>query len=105
MSSARLEILLKELEKNRNDPFSRYLVALEYVKLGSSDEAFGEFAKLVAQHPQYVPTYYQYAAALEKAGRLAEAQHVLRLGIDAATKAGDGHARSEMQQALDLIDG
>jgi len=103
-TSTRLEALKKELEKNPDDVFARYLVALEYVKLNQSAEAFNHFQVLLDKHPEYVATYYQYGAALEKAGRIDEAKEIFRLGIVVAGKTGDAHTRAELQQALDLID-
>lgn len=102
--NSRLEILKRELEKNPDDAFTRYLVALEYVKLNQASEALNHFQVLLDRHPAYVATYYQYGAALEKAGRIDQAKEIFRLGIVAAGKAGDVHTKAELQQALDLID-
>lgn len=104
MISSRLDILKKELEKNPDDPFTRYLMALEYVKIDQPSEAFNQFQRLIENHPDYVATYYQYAAALEKAGQINDAKEIFRMGIAAAGKAGDAHTKSELQQALDLIE-
>lgn len=104
MNNARLDILLKSLEQNVNDPFTRYLIALEYVKMNQASEAFGHFKILVEKHPDYVPTYYQYGTALEQAGSGDDAKRIFRLGLIAAERAGDSHTKSELQQALDLIE-
>ena len=46
----RIEILKGFLEENPKDSFSRYALALEYVKLGQNDDAVQEFetSKVVA---------------------------------------------------------
>ncbi len=104
MNRSRLEILQQSLDQNPDDPFTRYLVALEHVKLNQTSEAFAQFQILVEKHPDYVPTYYQYGTALEQTGRINDAKRIMRLGIIAAEKAGDAHTKSELQQALDLIE-
>jgi len=104
MSNSRLDILLQSLQQNPGDPFTRYLVALEYVKLYQASEAFAQFQILVEKHPDYVPTYYQYAITLEKEGRVNEARRIFQLGVTAAAKAGDWHAKSELMEALDLLE-
>jgi len=104
MNNSRLDILQKSLDQNPEDPFTRYLVALEHVKLNQPSGAFGHFKILVEKHPEYVPTYYQYGTALEQAGHVDDAKRVFRLGLNAAEKAGDAHTKSELQQALDLIE-
>jgi hypothetical protein len=40
---------------------------------------------------------------LERLGRLEEAGAMYRAGIDSANRTGDGHARGELQGALDLL--
>jgi tetratricopeptide (TPR) repeat protein len=104
MNKSRLEILQQSLDQNPGDPFTRYLVALEYVKLNQMSGAFLHFQILVEKNPDYVPTYYQYGTELEKAGRIDDAKRIMRMGIIAAEKAGDAHTKSELQQALDLIE-
>lgn len=104
MDTTRLDKLQKSLAVNPQDPFTRYLVALEFVKLNRTDEALGHFRQLLAEHAAYVPTYYQYARVLEATGRVAEAVAVYREGVRVARHAGDMHAASELQAALDLIE-
>ncbi len=104
MDTRRLEKLQNSLAANPADPFTRYLVALEFVKLNQPDEALSHFQQLHSEHAAYVPTYYQYAQLLDSLGRRAEAIAVYREGVRVARQAGDAHAASELQAALDLID-
>ena len=102
--SSRLEKLQHSLNSNPNDPFTRYLVALEHAKLDQAENAIEYFKTLVEKHPAYVPTYYQYAQLLEKLGRVPEAAGLYRAGIKAARAEGNTHAASELQLALDMIE-
>jgi tetratricopeptide (TPR) repeat protein len=102
MADARLEILKQMVAGNPADSFSRYGLAMEHCKSGALENAVGEFRTLIELNPDYVPAYYQYGQALEKLGRTEEAGEVYRKGIEAASRKGDAHARSELQAALDL---
>mgnify|MGYP001614985343 CR=1 FL=1 len=104
MDTTRLEKLQKSLEANPADAFTRYLVALECVKLHLNEEAIAHFQQLVNEHPHYVPTYYQYAQLLENLQRQTQALAIYHAGLKAARAAGETHAASELQAALDLLE-
>jgi len=104
MENSRLEILQKSLKATPHDAFTRYLVALELAKLKRPDEAIAEFEKLITEHPDYVPTYYQFAQLCENLGRTDEAAQIYQKGLIAARHAGDFHTASEIQAALDALE-
>jgi tetratricopeptide (TPR) repeat protein len=85
------------------DAFARYGLALECVKLGDDDDAAGHFHKLLESNPEYSAGYFQFGQLLSRLGRLDEARKLLSDGIVVAQKAGDMHARDEMQAALTLL--
>ena len=97
----RIEILKGFLNENANDSFSRYALALEYVKLGQNDEALREFETVRTNDPQYVATYYQLGQLYQKLGKTHDAEKTFRTGITVAAKAGDEHTRSELEAALE----
>ncbi len=103
MELVRLEKLQRSLEANPRDAFTRYLVALECVKLKLNEEAIHHFQLLVNEHPQYVATYYQYGQLLENLNRQTAATAIYQAGLKAARAAGDAHTASEIQAALDLL--
>ena len=53
--------------------------------------------------PDYSAAYFQGGQTLERLGQTAEAREFYLQGIEAATRKGDFHTRSEIQAALDLI--
>jgi hypothetical protein len=73
MDNSRLDILQKSLEANPRDAFTRYLLALELSKLQRHAEATAQFEKIIEEHPNYVPTYYQFAQLHENLGRTEQA--------------------------------
>ena len=95
-----LEVLRKFVDKNPNDPFARYGLAMELKKQGQTDEAEAAFAELEQRNPDYVAQYLMRANNLTEAGRRDDARAVMTRGIAAASKKGDAHALGELQQAL-----
>jgi predicted Zn-dependent protease len=98
---SRIDVLKGFLKENAHDSFSRYALALEYVKLGQNDDAVREFETVKQNDPEYVATYYQLGQLYAKMGKRHEAEKTLRSGITVAAKAGDAHTREELEAALD----
>jgi len=89
--------------QNPADNFLRYGLAMEYRNSGDLEAAVDEFQALMAAAPDYVPAYFHAGQTLERLGRLENARQIYQLGIEAATQAGNQHARSELQAALELL--
>ncbi len=101
--STRLEQLLEFLKESPNDPFLKYAIAAEYDSSGNREEAIQHFERLVAQHPDYVGTYYHLGKLYEKVSKPERAEAVYRSGIEIAKVARKHHALSELQGALALL--
>jgi Tfp pilus assembly protein PilF len=99
----RIEILKGFLVENPSDSFSRYALALEFVKLGQHDDALREFETVKNNDPAYIATYFQLGQLYQKLGRSHEAEKTFRTGITVAAKAGDEHTRSELEGALEAL--
>lgn len=99
----RVEVLKGMLDRNPADSFARYGLAMEYKNGGDWDGAMREFRALIATNPDYHAAYFHGGQTLERMGREDEARGMYREGVEAATRAGDAHARAEMQGALDLL--
>jgi tetratricopeptide (TPR) repeat protein len=99
----RRELLEGFVAQRPTDAFARYGLAIECVKLGDSSSAAAHFDQLLATNPDYIAGYYQFGQLLGQLGRLDEARKLLSDGIVVAQKAGDVHARDEMQAALTLL--
>ena len=101
----RLAALLDFYRDDPDDPFTRFALAQEYLKAGDSERARSFFEDLVDDHPDYVGTYYHLGKLYERLGRSESAAAAYRAGVEAATRAGDLHARSELQGALLAAEG
>ncbi len=96
----RLAALTAFYEEDPSDPFTRFALAQEYLKAGDTEQSVGFFEGLVRDHPGYVGTYYHLGALYAHLGRDGDALRTYREGIAEATRAGDLHARAELQSAL-----
>ena len=96
----RLAVLLEYLEQDPGDPFTRFALALEHLKIGNEDEARQLFETLVMDRPDYVGTYYHLGALYERHGLKDSAIATYRTGVRIAEQQRDMHARSELQSAL-----
>lgn len=105
MSANRLSKLLQFLEQDPNDPFILYALATEYNSLNNTEEAFRFYRKLVAEHPNYVGTYYHLGQLLEKQDEKANAIEIYQQGILVARTKRDMHALSELQGAFNSASG
>jgi Tfp pilus assembly protein PilF len=103
MATTRLEILLSMVEQNPADSFSRYGLAMEYVKSGDLITALDHFMQLLNHNPNYAAAYFHGGQALEKLGRIDEAKGLYRRGIEVTSGTGDDHTRSELQAALSML--
>lgn len=95
----RLAMLRTMVQTKPTDPFPRYGLAMELAKQGQNEEARSEFETLVQQHPDYVATYLMFGNLLRKLGDEQAAASIYEQGMQAADRAGDAHAHSELQGA------
>jgi thioredoxin-like negative regulator of GroEL len=96
----RREMLEEFVAAKPNDAFALYGLAMDCVNAGDSEDADLHFKTLIQAHPEYIAAYFQYGQFLARAGRTDEARSTLTAGIATARRAGDDHARSEMEAAL-----
>jgi tetratricopeptide (TPR) repeat protein len=99
----RLETLKQLVAQNPSDKFARYGLAMECARAGEFAEAVAQYQAILGSDPNYAAAYFQGGQALERLGRFAEAKDLYRSGIEITTRLGDGHARDQLQAALDAL--
>ncbi|MEZ5052334.1 MAG: hypothetical protein R2767_08240 [Chitinophagales bacterium] len=99
----RMEQLMDFYRENPDDPFVRYCIALEHIKSDDPGEAREWFEALINSHPDYVATYYHYGKLMESLQDKDAAVSLYQAGIEVASKAGDLHALSELQNARNEV--
>lgn len=100
---SRLDQLRKMLAGDPDDPFLRFALAMEHVKLGQHDDALAQFDQVIELDRKYVPAYFQKANVLVSLGRHDDARQVFTEALEVAEQAGDKHAAAEIRDALALL--
>lgn len=96
----RAKKLIGFIQKNANDSFSKFALALELSKNGFPAEKVETlFKSILINEPSYQGLYYHYGAWLEEQNRLEEALNIYEKGIALARSTGDSHALSELMAA------
>ncbi len=102
--SPRLEQLQKLLEREPNDPFLLYGIALEHKKLGQASLALEFLQRVLALDAGYCYAYFQQGQIHESSGDIESAKAAYHAGVEAAKKKGDAHAQSELEGALSMLE-
>src|SRR5437762_2215505 len=103
MAESRLELLKNMVAQNPSDSFARYGLAMEWARTGNLEQAVEEYRALLAGNPNYAAAYYHGGQTLAQLGRTEEARTLYREGIEATTRIGDLHTRSEIEAALEML--
>jgi Tfp pilus assembly protein PilF len=103
MASSRIDVLKSMISQNPDDAFTRYGLAMEYVKSGELEQAVNEFRAVLGSDPQYCYAYFHAGQTLEKQGLFDQAREWYEKGIEAAGNKGDRKALSELEAARDLL--
>jgi tetratricopeptide (TPR) repeat protein len=100
----RREMLEEFVAADPADSFSRYALALELEKAGLAAEATAQLQEVIARDANYVAAYYHLGRMLARASHPEAARTIYERGLEVAAKAGDQKTRSEIQDALDMLD-
>lgn len=100
----RIELLKKYVADDPDDIFSKYALALEYIKAGEDQMAETLMQELITLHPEYLPNYYHFGKLQERKMDFSLASDIYTKGIEVAKTAGDQHTLSELVGALDNLD-
>ena len=103
--SKRLEMIEGVLAKGSRDPNHWYMRAMELRALGRLEEAREAYGAVRAEFPDYVPTYLMAVQVCAELGRADEAREWGEQGLDLARATGETKAQSEIQEALDALEG
>lgn len=102
MNPDRLEQLLEFYKEDPNDPFNIYALAMEY-KTSAPEKALEYYKMLVANHPDYVATYYHLGHLYEEMGLTDKAKTTYEKGMEIAGICHDNLALRELKSAYDEL--
>lgn len=103
--SSRMNALRGLLDEDPGDPFLRYAVGLEHLKMNDLASAREAFTKVVSDSPHYLPAYYQLGKVLEQLNEAEQAIKSYQAGIALATEQRNMHTLSELRGALQALSG
>lgn len=101
----RLQQLKDFLKESPSDPFLKYALTMEYVKLNNEEEALKGFEDLIANHEDYVGTYYHFGKWLEAHQQQERAGEIYFKGMAVARDKRNHHALGELQGAYQMLMG
>jgi Tfp pilus assembly protein PilF len=102
MSNSRFDKLLEMLEKQPDDLFLQYALAMEYLGLQQPDKAQTLLMQIIATDEHYVAAYYQLGLLLQHTDETA-AIAVFEKGMQEAQLKGDRKTVNEFRSALDEL--
>ncbi|MES2778754.1 MAG: hypothetical protein V4651_02555 [Bacteroidota bacterium] len=102
MANSRFDKLLEMLEKQPNDLFLHYALAMEYLSMQQPEKAQNLFEQIIAADEHYVAAYYQLGILLEGLDE-ASAIAVYEKGMKEAQLKGDRKTVNEFRSALDEL--
>ncbi|AGA79188.1 hypothetical protein [Echinicola vietnamensis] len=95
---SRIDLLKQFVKDEPDNPFNLYALALEYQNTDVG-QAVRYFDQLLAQHPEYLPTYFHAAALQAELEAIEKAQVIYKAGIELATAQNDQHSLRELKNA------
>ncbi|MDB4904676.1 MAG: tetratricopeptide repeat protein [Mucilaginibacter sp.] len=105
MDISRLEKLLEFIKNEPDDPFLKYALATEYLRLNQPEKALEYYENLVNKHPDYTGTYYHLGKLYESLDRKQDAINTYETGMKKTREQRDNHAFSELQAVYRLASG
>lgn len=101
--SERIAVLQQMMREKPDDPFLLYALALEYRSAGKYDQSRSFFERLLQDHPDYLPIYYQFGNLAEDLGDIPLATRLYQEGIVKALANGEQKTANELKQALEML--
>ena len=91
------------LQRQPDDAFLLYGMAMEHKKAGDAAAALEYLGRVTQKDPNYCYAYYQRGLVHESQGDTEAAMKSYQEGIEAADRAGDAHARGELEAAMEML--
>jgi tetratricopeptide (TPR) repeat protein len=101
----RIEMIRRLLEKEPNDVFLSYSLAMEYASAGQTPLALEQFERVLALDGEYLPAYAEAGKLLRAGGQIDQARRMFQRGLDLAAAKGQNHTRDYLAQQLEGLAG
>ncbi len=93
------------LERQPNDPFLLYGMAMEFKKTGDLTRSLEYLSRVLAAEATNCAAWMQLGQVHELNREVESAKHAYGQGIRAAGQIGDRHAAEEMREYLEVLEG
>ena len=103
MPKSHIEFFESAVEKDPDDSFVRYSLAMEYRKADRLEDALATFEVLIGRDPEYVAAYQMAAEVAVGLQRIERAREIIAQGTDVAREVRNLHAASKMTELLDSL--
>lgn len=100
----RRQNLMEMLEKEPNDIFLNYALAVEFTGEGKYQEAETQFLKTLKLNNDYLPCYYQLGQTAEKLNKEKEALEYYHKGAELAKIQNNNKALNELNEAIWMLE-
>ena len=98
MNPERIALLKQFIQEEPENPFNRYALAMEYYDADPM-ESLKMLRSLLANNPEYLPTYFKAAHLMWEEELWEEAEETFLKGVRLAEEQGDQKALSELKSA------
>lgn len=96
MNEQRIKLLKQYIEKEPDNPFNKYALAMEYYD-SLPEESISLLESLLQMHSEYLPTYFKAANLFWELEQMDKADEVFRKGIELANQQQDLKALQELK--------
>lgn len=103
MELDRLTNLLAMLEKQPEDPFLNYALAIEYQSRDEDESAIIYYDILLSKHTDYLPVYYQAGMFEVKRGNIEKALDLFRKGMLIANLQDNHKTYRELREVYEQV--
>lgn len=101
---SKIKQLARQIKNNPGDSFSKFALALEFRKEGEFKKARILFEDILSSDPDYVGVYYHLGKLYEQMQRTTDAARLYKKGIAIADEQDETRTKSELQEALGMIE-
>lgn len=98
-----IKILASNIQKDPDDLFSKFALALELLKINEVQKAQLLFETVLKQDSGYVGVYYHLGKLYQSKEQYDKALQTFRDGVQIADTKQDQHAKSELQEAIQQL--
>lgn len=99
-SNTKIKKLARYIKDNPEDSFSKFALALEFLKEDQHKKARILFEDIQRNDPEYDGVYYHLGKLYEGSGRLEEARDIYKKGVKVAAENGHKRNAKELKEAL-----